>query len=71
MVGDFTRDIVMSSLGVTRIGFTMSIFGGVSVFAALSMGALSDFIGRVPVFIIGALVEAAALLFLLQWHMYV
>jgi len=61
----------MESLGVSKIGFCMTIFGGTSVVGAIVMGKLSDSIGRMPCLITAAVSEGAALVFLMQWTTYV
>ena len=61
----------MESLGVSKIGFCMTIFGGTSVVGAIIMGKLSDSIGRMPCLITAAVSEGAALVFLMQWTTYV
>ena len=69
IVGDFTRDVVMATLGVTKIGMTMSIFGGASIVGALVMGKLCDVVGRVPCFLVAIICGLASLVFLMQWSM--
>jgi len=65
--GDFTAAFVTCSLGIHRVGFVMICFGATDAFFSLTLGRLTKYTGRIPVFISGAIIHIAVIIVMLIW----
>ncbi|CAH3103322.1 unnamed protein product [Porites lobata] len=66
--GDFTSAFVTCSLGIHRVGFVMICFGATDAFFSLTLGRLTKYTGRIPVFISGAVIHYAVIIIMLIWR---
>jgi len=66
--GDFTQAFVTCSLGIHRVGFVMICFGATDAFFSLTLGRLTKYTGRIPVFISGAVIHFAVIIIMLIWR---
>lgn len=66
--GDFTQAFVTCSLGIHRVGFVMICFGATDAFFSLTLGRLTKYTGRIPVFISGGLIHLAVIIIMLIWR---
>lgn len=65
--GDFTQAFVTCSLGIHRVGFVMICFGATDAFFSLTLGRLTKYTGRIPIFISGAVIHYTAITVMLIW----
>ncbi|XP_020619657.1 protein unc-93 homolog A-like [Orbicella faveolata] len=65
---DFTAAFVTCSLGIHRVGFVMICFGATDAFFSLTLGRLTKYTGRIPVFISGAVIHIAVITVMLIWR---
>ena len=56
------------SLGIHRVGFVMICFGATDAFFSLTLGRLTKYTGRIPVFISGAVIHYAVIIIMLIWR---
>lgn len=66
--GDFTQAFITCSLGIHRVGFVMICFGATDAFFSLTLGRLTKYTGRIPVFISGALIHLSVIIMMLIWR---
>ncbi|KXJ17014.1 protein unc-93 homolog A [Exaiptasia diaphana] len=66
--GDFTAAFVTCSLGVHRVGFVMICFGVTDAAFSFILGKLTQYTGRLPVFVSGLLVHLTAIITMLLWR---
>lgn len=55
-------------MGIDHVGLTMICFGVVNVVFSYIYGSLVKFIGRLPCFISGAIINYSLLIVMLTWH---
>ena len=49
---DFTKEVVVESVGEENVGFAVATYGLASTFASLGAGKISDAVGRGPVTVV-------------------
>ena len=59
---------VTCSLGIHRVGFVMICFGATDACFSLTLGRLTKYTGRIPVFISGAVIHFAVITIMLIWR---
>lgn len=64
----FLKAFVTCSLGIHRVGFVMICFGATDAFFSLTLGRLTKYTGRIPVFISGALIHLSVITMMLIWR---
>ena len=64
----FIQAFVTCSLGIHRVGFVMICFGATDAFFSLTLGRLTKYTGRIPVFISGAVIHYAVIIIMLIWR---
>ncbi|XP_028401831.1 protein unc-93 homolog A-like [Dendronephthya gigantea] len=64
---DFTKSFVTCIFGIDKVGYVMICFGiGDSLFSYL-LGKLVKYVGRIPIFISGAVIHLVVFIVLLTW----
>lgn len=53
--------------GVHNLGYVLITYGAVDALCSFSFGGLINYVGRVPIFIAGALVNVICVVILFQW----
>lgn len=66
--GDFTQAYVSCSWGIHRVGFVMITFGLADAVFSMLFGALIRKIGRLPIFLLGAVVNGALVAACFLWR---
>jgi len=64
----FLKAFITCSLGIHRVGFVMICFGATDAFFSLTLGRLTKYTGRIPVFISGALIHLSVIIMMLIWR---
>ena len=64
----FLKAFITCSLGIHRVGFVMICFGATDAFFSLTLGRLTKYTGRIPVFISGALIHLSVICMMLIWR---
>lgn len=67
LVGDFTQAYVSCSLGIHNVGFVMITFGLTDAIFSMVFGSIIKVVGRIPIFVFGAIVNAAIIMVLYLW----
>lgn len=68
LVGDFTQAYVSCSLGIHNVGFVMITFGLADAVFSMVFGSIIKVVGRIPIFVFGAIVNAAIIVVLYLWR---
>jgi predicted MFS family arabinose efflux permease len=64
---DFTAGFVTCSSGIANVGFVMICYGVADAISSISFGPVIKYLGRLPVFILGAVINLAVIITLFQW----
>ena len=64
---DFTKSFVTCIFGIDKVGYVMICFGVADSLFSYFLGKLTKYIGRVPVFISGAVIHLVVYIVLLTW----
>ncbi|XP_065194173.1 protein unc-93 homolog A-like [Sycon ciliatum] len=64
---EFTKYYITDCLGIGWVGYVMLVLGVVDAASSLLCGRLAAHVGRVPIVLAGALVNAALIAFLIIW----
>lgn len=64
---DYTKAFISCPVGIQKIGFVMSAYGGSTTFFALSLSKISQYTGRHFLFIVAGLVNFGILVTLYLW----
>lgn len=67
LIGDFTQAYVSCALGIHYVGFIMITFGLADAVFSMVFGAVIKFVGRIPIFILGAAANVAIVVVLCVW----
>ena len=65
---DFTKSFVACAKGVDSVGFAMICFGLTDVLGSYLFGQMVKYVGRIPCFITGALINYAVIYLMLIWE---
>eukprot|EP00117_Sycon_ciliatum_P008144 scpid49688/ scgid5120/ Protein unc-93 homolog A len=65
--GEFTKHFITDCVGIDWVGYVMISMGVVNATSSMLCGQLAARLGRLPIVVAGALVNAAVLIFLLAW----
>ncbi|XP_001631329.2 protein unc-93 homolog A [Nematostella vectensis] len=65
--GDFTKAFVTCSLGIHKVGFIMICFGVTDAAFSYILGRLTQYTGRLAVFVSGLVVHLTVLIIMLAW----
>jgi MFS family permease len=65
--GDFTSSVVKESLGESKIGFVMAVFGACNALSSVAAGKLSDKIGRPFLLCFAFICHTTCAIFLIFW----
>lgn len=65
---DFTKAFITCSWGVWNVGFVLICYGAADAVGSVVSGSLVRQLGRVPIFLFGAVVNAALVVTLLFWR---
>ena len=66
-LSDFTAGFISCVFGVSHVGWVLIIYGVCNAISSLSIGVIRNHIGRLPIFLLGASINAAVIIFLLVW----
>eukprot|EP00096_Caligus_rogercresseyi_P002815 TRINITY_DN1512_c1_g1_i1.p1 TRINITY_DN1512_c1_g1~~TRINITY_DN1512_c1_g1_i1.p1 ORF type:complete len:461 (+),score=77.14 TRINITY_DN1512_c1_g1_i1:3453-4835(+) len=64
---DFTAAYVTCVLGIEKVGYVLICYGACDAIFSYFLGTLIKYVGRVPIFYFGALVNAAVILTFFYW----
>lgn len=67
LASDFTQAYVTCSIGVHSVGLVLIAFGACDAIGSISFGFVIKKVGRLPIFILGALLNIAAITALASW----
>ncbi|XP_045110413.1 UNC93-like protein isoform X2 [Portunus trituberculatus] len=65
---DFTAAYVSCGLGVHMVGYVMICYGVCDALCSISFSPLVRLVGRVPVFIVGAVINYGVIITLIKWR---
>ncbi|XP_045110446.1 UNC93-like protein [Portunus trituberculatus] len=65
---DFTAAYVSCGLGVHMVGYVMICYGVCDALCSISFSPLVKLLGRVPVFIVGAVINYGVIITLIKWR---
>lgn len=65
---DFTKSFVACSKGVDKVGYAMICFGLMNVIGSYLFGQIVKFVGRVPCFVVGAVINYGMIILMLVWE---
>ncbi|XP_014680666.1 PREDICTED: protein unc-93 homolog A-like [Priapulus caudatus] len=65
---EFTKAYITCSWGIHMVGYIMISYGVVDALWSLCGGQLTKFTGRIPMFVLGTVVHAAAILTMFLWQ---
>ncbi|KAE8601856.1 hypothetical protein XENTR_v10013815 [Xenopus tropicalis] len=68
LAGDYTKSYVTCSLGIHFVGYVMICFAATNAVCSLLFGQLSKYTGRIFLFIMAAVLNAASIIALLLWQ---
>ncbi|MEE6475338.1 hypothetical protein FKM82_010717 [Ascaphus truei] len=67
LAGDYTKSYVTCTLGIHFVGYVMICFAATNAICSLLFGKLAQYTGRVPLFYLAAVTNAATIIALLLW----
>ncbi|KAM4633250.1 protein unc-93 homolog A [Polymixia lowei] len=65
--GEYTKNYVTCALGIHYVGYVMICFGAANSISSIVFGKLSEYTGRAPLFLLGAVTNFCCILALLYW----
>ncbi|XP_070571754.1 protein unc-93 homolog A-like [Ptychodera flava] len=68
IAGDYTQSFVSCSLGVQMVGYVMIAFGITDALASLLFGRIQEYVGRIALFILGAITHLGLMVVMLLWQ---
>ncbi|KAM8952964.1 protein unc-93 homolog A-like [Pelodytes ibericus] len=68
ITGDYTRDYVTCAIGIRMVGFVIICFGVPNAICSAVFGKLSEYTGRISLFILGAVINIGCIIALLVWR---
>nr|XP_003419261.1 protein unc-93 homolog A isoform X2 [Loxodonta africana] len=70
LAGDYTKSYVTCALGIHFVGYVMICFSATNALCSLLYGKLSQYTGRVAIYVLGALTHLCCIIALLLWKPY-
>ncbi|XP_006882896.1 PREDICTED: protein unc-93 homolog A [Elephantulus edwardii] len=67
LAGDYTKSYVTCALGIQFVGYVAICFAATDALCSLLYGKLSQYVGRVSIYVLGALVHLGCIVALLLW----
>ncbi|KAM8952969.1 protein unc-93 homolog A-like [Pelodytes ibericus] len=68
LAGDYTKSYVTCTLGIHFVGYVMICFAATNAICSLLFGKLSQYTGRIFLFVSGAAIHMACIIALLLWR---
>ncbi|KAI9554119.1 hypothetical protein GHT06_019391 [Daphnia sinensis] len=68
LTADFTAAYISCSWGVQHVGFVLICYGAADAIGSITCGSIVKRVGRVPIFIFGALLNAGLIIALFLWQ---
>uniref|UniRef100_T1J282 UNC93-like protein n=1 Tax=Strigamia maritima TaxID=126957 RepID=T1J282_STRMM len=68
IMGDFTLAFLTCSLGIHNVGFIMVCFGVADAICCVAFEPIVKKFSRVPIFLLGGLINASIVVVMLSWH---
>ncbi|XP_072499984.1 protein unc-93 homolog A-like [Notamacropus eugenii] len=65
--GDYTKSYVTCALGIQYVGYVMICFSAINSICSLLFGKLSQYTGRIALFVLGAIIHLSCIISLLLW----
>ena len=66
-LSDYTAGYVSCVLGVHNVGFVLITYGVFDAICSVSFGAIIKFTGRVPIFLLGAIINIVVVVIFFEW----
>ena len=66
-LSDYTAGYVSCVLGVHNVGFVLITYGVFDAICSVSFGAVIKFTGRVPIFLLGAIINIVVVVIFFEW----
>ncbi|KAM9666725.1 protein unc-93 homolog A [Trichechus inunguis] len=70
LAGDYTKSYVTCALGIHFVGYVMICFSATNALCSLLYGKLSQYTGRIAIYVLGALTHFCSIAALLLWKPY-
>nr|CAB3267513.1 protein unc-93 homolog A-like [Phallusia mammillata] len=70
LTGDITRSFITCPLGVNWVGFVLICYAACDAISSLLFGGAEKYVGRMPIFTCGAIINIALIITLLVWLPY-
>lgn len=67
IAGEYTKSYVTCALGIEFVGFVMICFGAANAACSILFGKLSQYVGRISLFVLATALNAACIIALLLW----
>jgi len=67
LASDYTAGYVSCVLGVHNVGYVLICYGIFDALFSVSFGAIIKYTGRVPIFVLGALINLVVVIILFEW----
>ena len=67
LASDYTAGYVSCVLGVHNVGYVLICYGIFDALCSVSFGAIIKFTGRVPIFLLGAMINLVVVIILFEW----
>ncbi|XP_039604702.1 protein unc-93 homolog A [Polypterus senegalus] len=67
LAGDYTKSYVTCALGIDYVGYVMICFAATNSLCSLAFGRLSQYTGRIALFVLAAFTNLACIISLLTW----
>ncbi|XP_016083372.2 protein unc-93 homolog A [Ornithorhynchus anatinus] len=65
--GDYTKSYVTCALGIQYVGYVMICFAATNSICSMLFGKLSQYTGRIALFLLGAVINLSCIIALLLW----
>ncbi|XP_074165408.1 protein unc-93 homolog A isoform X1 [Sminthopsis crassicaudata] len=65
--GDYTKSYVTCALGIQYVGYVMICFSATNSISSMLFGKLSQYTGRIALFVLGAIIHFSCIISLLLW----
>ena len=68
IISDFTAGFISCIFGVGDVGWVLIAYGLCSAFGSLSLGVISKYTGRLPLYILAASLNLTVIITLMKWN---
>uniref|UniRef100_F7F0N8 Protein unc-93 homolog A n=1 Tax=Monodelphis domestica TaxID=13616 RepID=F7F0N8_MONDO len=65
--GDYTKSYVTCALGIRYVGYVMICFSATNSLSSMLFGKISQYTGRIALFVLGAVIHLSCIISLLLW----